>query len=163
MTFFPPFVAEKILLSFFVVGLPMSIWYMTTSYDYKGGVIALLSFPLVYNYITYFGFYNFLFGSILYCLTMGFWLRYRVQKSLMTPVLLCSLLLAAYYTHLSSVIFLLLSMSILLTSEFLVYSNYKKTKSSDTQMLSLKEQAVVLMIVSLPVLTLLVVYFMNKF
>lgn len=166
MMIFPPFVAEKLLLSLFVVGLPLSVWYMTTSNSYKGGVVALLSFPLVYNYITYFGFYNFLFGTIFYCITMGFWLRYKSERSLKAPILLAGLLLTAYYTHLSSAIFLILSLLTLIAFDscysFLLY--YKSSsRVPGTQMLSLKQQSATLMLASFPVLILLVIYYLNVF
>lgn len=166
MIVFPPFLAEKILLSLFVVGLPMSVWYMTTSVSFRGGVIALFSFPIVYNYITYFGFYNFLFGSLMYCITMGFWLRYRGKKSLKTHILLTLLLLAAYYTHLSSVVFLILSISVLLVfdTSYNFLSSYKNnTGVSNAQTLSLKTQSAIFILAALPVFILLVIYFLNVY
>lgn len=166
MMVFPPFIAEKLLLSLFVVGLPISVWYMTTSYNYKGGVVALLSFPLVYNYITYFGFYNFLFGSLVYCITMGYWLRYRGKRSWSTPVFTALLLLGAYYTHLSSVIFLILSISILLIFEIVqiyVLSTSSAPSLSEVQTISLKEQTALFILASLPVSVLLAIYFLTVY
>jgi len=121
MKVFPPFIAEKILLSLFVVGLPWSIWYMTTSKDREQGTVALLSFPLVYNYITYFGFYNFLFGALLFCLTLGYWLRFRSSSNhvRLHYFHLSVLLTAAYFTHISSIAFILLSIAVLFAVEIL--------------------------------------------
>jgi len=120
MTFFPPFVAEKILLSFLVVGLPYAVRYMTTSLDPRGGVVALLAFPITFNYITYFGFYNFLFGLIAYCLFIGYWIRRRGVLSSKNILAISIIMLGAYFVHLSSVIFITVTVMAILVGETIV-------------------------------------------
>ncbi len=155
MSVFPPFIAEKILLTILAVGLPWSVWYMTTSQNRAHGIVALLAFPVVYNYITYFGFYNFLFGALFFCITLGFWLRYKASpdRHQLHYFLLSLLLLAAYFTHISSIAFILLSVTILLASEIFQYQlggKYRADKVSEKDKLALNRQALFFLLASLP-------------
>ena len=121
ISFVPPFIAEKLVVSIFAVGLPWSVWYMTTYRNQLHGVVALLSFPLVYNYITFFGFYNFLFGTIFFCLVLGYWLRYRAvpDRPIFHGFNLSLLLVLAYFTHISSIVFTVMSICLLLAVEII--------------------------------------------
>jgi len=162
MTLFPPFVSEKILLSIFVVGLPYAIRYMTTSLDPKGGVVALLSFPIAFNYITYFGFYNFLFGIIAYCLFIGYWMRHRHLFTGGNIFTLSMIMLGAYFVHLSSVIFIFVSVAVLLSCELVILATSEKvskTAMTNGERTLFLKSAQLFLVSSVPVIALVTYYY----
>jgi len=165
MNVFEPFTSEKILLSLFVVGLPLSVRYLVGSLDRKAEFFALLSFPIVFNYILFFGFYNFLFGTIFYCISIGFWIRHSNEISIKNSFYLFLLVTGSYFTHLSSAIFVVLSLAILIVGEFLVllFSGekvifWKKT----TDISKVFAKGGILTVASLPVVFLIASYFLER-
>ena len=96
----PPLLAEKILLSGYIVLLPLALRYAVRAAAPEAGVIAFLGFPLIYNFPLHMGFYNFSFGMVFFLIAFGFWLKHSEKVSL--PVFLGYLFLSLllYFTHL---------------------------------------------------------------
>ena len=59
-----PVTAEKIVVSLYVLGLPLSTRYLLTGRRAGAGWLAWLALPLVYNDFLHRGFYNFLLGIV---------------------------------------------------------------------------------------------------
>ena len=58
LQFFSPALAEKILLSAYVILLPISVRYAIKQVNPQSQYLALLAFPFIYNRVFQMGFYN---------------------------------------------------------------------------------------------------------
>jgi len=76
-TFLPSFIAEKIVLLIYVVGLPVGIRYLFNSIGIKNTYLIYFIFPFTYSYLFYFGFFNFNIGVVLFLFGIGLWIRKR--------------------------------------------------------------------------------------
>src|SRR5262249_43399899 len=102
MTLFPPETAERILLSSYIVLLPVSIWWAMTSIRGSQPGLAFLGFPFIYNFAFHFGFYNYFFSLAVYFLFFGFWIRHNSNWTAGRAVLLGILSILLYGCHLIS-------------------------------------------------------------
>ena len=98
-SFAPLLLVEKLLLSLYVVGLPLASLYACRL---SGGAAwaAYLAFPLIYTLPLYMGFYNLCFGLPLFVLTLGYYAAYAKAPSLRRGAVLSGTLLALYFVHL---------------------------------------------------------------
>ena len=81
-TFLPAFISEKIVLLFYVVGLPLSIRYLFNSIGIKSKYAIYLIFPFTYSYLFYFGFFNFNIGVVLFFYGIGLWIKLRKERTI---------------------------------------------------------------------------------
>ncbi len=103
MQVFPPLTAEKILLSGYVVLLPLALRYAVRAAAPEASAMAFLGFPLIYNYPLHLGFYNFSFGMAFFLFAFGFWLKHSQRASVGVFLGHVFLSLAAYACHLFTV------------------------------------------------------------
>lgn len=91
--------AEKILLTAYVLLLPLSVRYALKSIDRRAAFLSVLSFPFLYNFLFQMGFFNFCFSLAAFFFSLGFWLRHQER---MTPArigILALLILWVYFCH----------------------------------------------------------------
>src|SRR5262249_32463509 len=74
---FSPGVAEKVLVSLYVLLFLAAARFFAGSVDPERRWLAFLAFPFVYNWSFHFGFYNFCFSLAFYLLALGCWWRRR--------------------------------------------------------------------------------------
>ena len=98
----PPLLAEKILLSGYVVLLPLSIFYALRSLKKSAGWLAVLSFPFIYSLPLYFGMYNFCYSLIAFFLVIGYWAKHRTRLGFKHGGTLAILAMLVYSCHLFS-------------------------------------------------------------
>ncbi len=91
--------AEKAVLTAYVLLLPLSARYALRSIDPRSGFLAVLAFPFVYNYLFNMGFFNFCWSLAAFLFTVGFWLRYAGRMGLGRTVVLALLVLWVYFCH----------------------------------------------------------------
>lgn len=77
MEVFPPYSAEKILLTAYALLLPLSVRWAVQQINPRASYLAFLSFPFVYNHVFQMGFYNFSFSVVGCFLLIGYYLRWR--------------------------------------------------------------------------------------
>lgn len=99
MYLFPPLVAEKILLSGYIVLLPISVRYALRSVNPRGGFLAILSFPFVNNHLLHMGFYNFALSLPVFFLLLGAWIRRQARPGLKSGIAPTALALLLYFCH----------------------------------------------------------------
>lgn len=92
-------VAEKVLLSAYVVLLPLSAWYSLGALRPGSRFLAFLSFPFIYNFLLNMGFYNFSFSLPAFLFSVGFWLRHRGRLGIGHTAILALLVLWTYFCH----------------------------------------------------------------
>ena len=103
MQVFPPLTAEKLLLSGYVVLLPLALRYAVRAAAPEASALSFIAFPLVYHYPLHLGFYNFSFGMAFFLFAFGFWLKHSDKTSLAVFLGHLLLSLAAYACHLFTV------------------------------------------------------------
>ncbi len=102
MTAVSPVAAEKLLISLFIVGLPLSVRYAARAIHRDGGWVAVLSLPFIYGLPLHKGLYNFLLSWPLMFMMIGFWLRRRQTMNWRGMLGLAALALLTYFSHLIS-------------------------------------------------------------
>jgi len=80
--FFPSFIAEKVVILFYIIGLPLSIRYLFNKLKINNRYLIYLIFPFIYSYLFYYGFYNFNIGQVLFFFGIGLWIELRKNRSL---------------------------------------------------------------------------------
>ncbi|MDA1190606.1 MAG: hypothetical protein O3A46_02855, partial [Candidatus Poribacteria bacterium] len=102
--FLPILIAEKLVLTGYVVLLPLSVRYALRAIRADAGLVAFLIFPFVPNYLYHMGFYNFMWSLPLYFFVFGYWLKHRERFGLRETVVMTFLALALYFCHLVSLV-----------------------------------------------------------
>lgn len=115
-----PFVAEKVFLSLYIISLPAAVRYAVGAIDPKVKAISVLSIPLAYNFLLNFGFYNFIFGAVIFCITVGYWYRHRSAPGTAVFLVLAALSLLAFFTHLSSIALIVMAVALFSGGEAVV-------------------------------------------
>src|ERR1700704_1494653 len=102
MIFTSPLVAEKILLSLYILLLPISVRFVLGLIQPHARFLSILSFPLIYSVPLHAGLYNFCCSLPVFFFTLGYWIKYRGAFSLGNAINLGLLLLILYFCHLIS-------------------------------------------------------------
>ncbi|HEY0512868.1 MAG TPA: hypothetical protein VGH73_13245 [Thermoanaerobaculia bacterium] len=96
-------VAEKILLTAYVVLFPLSVRYAARAIDRRAGFLAVLCFPFIYNFTFHMGFFNFCFSLPALFFALGYWLKSGLKHpERMGPLRIAGLallLLWVYFCH----------------------------------------------------------------
>lgn len=132
----PPLIAEKLLLTGYVIFMALSILYFINSEENKRIPLAFIGFPFIYNYLFLMGFYNFSLGLALFLLTIGYWWRHFNSFQVKDAFVLGSILVLLYFCHPFPLFLSLFSIGLMsILSLFPRFSNWKKTLLSFFSML----------------------------
>lgn len=101
---FPVPAAEKILLSAFVVLLPLSMRYAVRAVEPDNGFLAVLALPFTFNFLLSMGFYNFCFSLVAFLFALGWWLKHRERFGPFQAAVLAALALWVYFCHAVSLV-----------------------------------------------------------
>ena len=98
--FLPPLVAEKTLLSIYLVLFPVLARYALSSIGRRVEWLALLILPVTANFYLHEGLYNYCFSLAFFFVVVGYWLRHG--RHLTARQALCFSLLTGllYFSHL---------------------------------------------------------------
>jgi hypothetical protein len=91
--------AEKVLVSAYVLLLPLSVRYALRAIDPRSTFLAVLAFPFTYNFLFQMGFFNFCFSLAAFFFTVGFWLKRPENRSPLRIAGLALLVLWVYFCH----------------------------------------------------------------
>ncbi len=100
----PPVLAEKLLLSLYIILLPLGLRYAARSIRPKSSWIGFLAFPMIYSFLLGQGFYNFCLSLPAFLFTVGYWFRYRDKMDLKRGLALGGLSILLYSCHLFSLV-----------------------------------------------------------
>jgi hypothetical protein len=113
-TWWPPAVAEKLLVSGYALAFATAARYAAESVRPGNGWVAHLALPLIFTFSVHMGFYNFILSFPLYFLLIGYYWRHRDGHRTGTLTLM---LLAVYVLHPLAWLFAVLSLTtIVITS-----------------------------------------------
>jgi hypothetical protein len=96
----PPLVAEKLLVSLYVVGFAGRFRYFVGGFGERSRPLSWLAFLFVYNRCLWLGFYNFCLSLVLVWIIWGYCVRRRGAFGLPQTAVLMLLFVTAYFTHL---------------------------------------------------------------
>ena len=103
----PAIVVEKAFVALYVLGFAYAFRYVCKQLSPGLPIASYLGFPLIYSFILFLGFYNFLIGTVISLVAIGFVVRnvdsMRMSRKFI-PYLL--LVLLCYYSHLFAYLFL---------------------------------------------------------
>lgn len=164
MLIVPPLVAEKILLSGYVILLPISIRYALHAIRKDAVFLSLLAFPFIYNCLLHMGFYNFSYSMPMFFFVVGYWLKYQNRFTLGKIVTLSLLSLLLYFCHLFSLVTAYVAITLLT-----IWLTVLETQQSRQQQFNLRVigqafliRALVPLCAFLPTLILVVMFLSRK-
>ncbi|QDU36076.1 hypothetical protein Mal4_03590 [Maioricimonas rarisocia] len=96
----PTLWAQKLALSVYVIGLPLSIFYFLGAAAPKQRWLGFFSFLMIHTYCFYRGYHNFSLSIPLYFATLGCWLRALDRPSGVRYVVTLVLVSLTYLSHL---------------------------------------------------------------
>jgi hypothetical protein len=96
----PPLIAEKVLVSLYVLGFAWAARYFLTGLGGAGRLLASAALLFVYSRCFWLGFYNFCLSLVLYWTILGYVVRRREGLGLRDALVLAPLFLLAYFSHL---------------------------------------------------------------
>jgi hypothetical protein len=97
----PPLVAEKLLVSLYVLGFAGAFRYFLGAFGERCRPLSLVGLLFVYNRCFWLGFWNYCLSLILFWVILGYCLRRRGTLHLPQAALLMLLFTADYFTHLA--------------------------------------------------------------
>ncbi|HEY2292041.1 MAG TPA: hypothetical protein VGM86_15180 [Thermoanaerobaculia bacterium] len=109
----PPRIAEKLLVSGYVLLFLGSAWYLAGAVRPGERWLALLAFPFAWHQLFQFGFYNFAISVALFQIALGFWWRHRERPGLRFAVEINLLLWLCYFSHILSLALALAGIAVL--------------------------------------------------
>ena len=126
MFIFPAWLAEKLLLSSYIIGLALSFRYFAKSVNPSGSLLYLIIFPLGFNSLFLMGYYNFCIAFIPFFLVLGYIKRHENHLGIKEILWIALLFLGIYISH--AVVFVFTGLVIMLQMTILTgFSNGSAT------------------------------------
>jgi hypothetical protein len=105
-------VAEKILLSAYVILLPLAVRWAVTGVASENASLALLALPFTFNFLLNMGFYNFSVSLAAFFVALGWWLRHRDRFGPWAALVFAALSIWVYFSHVVSLVALLATVGV---------------------------------------------------
>lgn len=102
ISFVPALTAEKIILTAYILLLPISVRYAVNSINPKNRFVSFLILPFIYNYTFHMGFYSFIFSLSGFFFLIGFWFKHREKPTFSSTFILALIALTTYLFHIVS-------------------------------------------------------------
>ncbi len=100
LALFPPLIAEKLLVTLYVLGFAGGFRYFLSSFGPRCRPLSWMGLLFVYNRCFWMGFYNCCLSLVLFWFIVGLCVRSRGTLSLPRTALLAVLFTLAFFTHL---------------------------------------------------------------
>lgn len=127
--FFPAVVAEKVLVLFYLIGLPYAFRYLISTISPKTVLLSYFIFPFTYSFLFLLGFYNFSLALVFLFFALGYWIKIQRKDFTAARVFIVFLLmLVTFFSH----VFIFASLLFLLTAYTLftgVFQNLNEGRS----------------------------------
>lgn len=111
----PPLIAEKILLSIYVILFGLATRYALGAARRDTRFVALLALVFVWSYSVHMGFYNFSLSVPMYLFVVGFWLRREGRLGRHQTIQLAVLLLLLFFAHFVSLLMAWITIGVMIT------------------------------------------------
>jgi hypothetical protein len=130
--FLPSFIAEKIVLLIYLLGLPLSIRHLFKTTGITNYYLIYLIFPFTYSYLFYYGFYNFNIGLVVFFFGLSYWSKYHDHFSLINVLILMLISTLICLSHIFVFAIFILVIFILNFGHFKLFFRQNKTERIDT-------------------------------
>jgi hypothetical protein len=104
--------AEKILLSAYVILLPLAVRYAVAGVAAENAFLAVLALPFTFNFLLNMGFYNFSVSLVAFFFALGWWLRHRERFGPRAALVFGGLSIWVYFCHVVSLVALLAAVGV---------------------------------------------------
>lgn len=155
--FFSGAVSDKIFLLSYGVLFPFSFRYLIKQIAPKNILLTYLILPFTYTFVFTMGFYNFCFSLVFLFLILGYFIRYHNSLTWKRKIILSTLLLLCYFSHLFSFL-----SAVLILPLFLLFNFHKPDFSFVKHLKICIKRCFVLCYCSATPLFLTVLYFYNR-
>lgn len=98
-SFFPMLIAEKLILSLYVIMLPVAMLFAIRQLRTGNLHAVFLAFPLIYSYIFQLGFYNYCLGLIFFLFAIGLYVNFTRIPTIKNSLILSIALFITYFLH----------------------------------------------------------------
>jgi hypothetical protein len=98
LNFFPPFIAEKLFITFLVISLPLSFRFAIRTINSENLYLSVFVFIFTNSFFLSFGFYNFQWSLVFFNIFLGMYLK-STETGLKQSIRLAFLFLLIYFTH----------------------------------------------------------------
>lgn len=119
MLVFDPALSEKLLVAGYIIALPAALAYAVRATHRSNTWLAFFAFPLTFTFAFNYGFYDFSYSVVGFLVVAGYTLRHRGQLGPGRAIVLASLLVLTYFTHVVGCLEALLFVGIVLGYEHL--------------------------------------------
>ena len=155
LVFFKPLIAEKLFITLLIIALPISFRFVIKTINPQAVFLSSFAFILSNSFFLIYGFYNFQWSLVFFCLFLGYYIRSYNTLSVKQSLVLCILCLVNFITHPVA----LLQIFFILTLDFLIISyTYLKFKNSTTYIKRLTKLACI----GIPSFILFIMFFFNQ-
>jgi hypothetical protein len=129
--FLAAFIAEKLLLLLYMIGLPLSFRGLINTISPRNKLFSYLIFPFTYSYVFFLGFYNFSISIVFLLITINYWMKQEYNPfKIQNILILFTLITLIYFSHIFvfGITIFLIALHILLkaTNEIIANSNQIK-------------------------------------
>jgi len=114
----PPLIAEKILLTAYVILMAVSMLYFLNAVESGRMSLVFIGFPFIYNFLLLMGFYNFMLGVGMFMLAVGYWWKHFDAFGVRNMAVLSLLLVVLYFCHLVPLALAMFSIAVIAIVSF---------------------------------------------
>jgi hypothetical protein len=153
----PAWMAEKILLFFYLIGLTISFRLLIKQLCPTNNYLSFIIFPFAYSYLFHLGFYNFSLSFIFLFYTLYYWFKHKDLLSLGNYTILFVLITLTYFSNIVTYCFLGLCLGLFL----IVYEISAFSENKDLTLLvkKLSKRLILLFTISIPSLILFAIFY----
>lgn len=161
--FLPAFLAEKILLLIYFVGLPYSFRRLIITINPKAVFVSYFIFPFTYSFLFLLGFYNFSLALIFLFIILNFWLKNEDKNMNVRQMIVLFLLLTlTYFSHVFIFVLSLLILGLRVVFTTLIKFIYNSEKSTSEIISVFIKKSGFILIAALVPITLFLIYYFNQ-
>ena len=155
----PAWLAEKVLLILYVSGMAFSFRYLIKELSPANTYFSILVFPFIYSFLFHLGFYNFCISFSLFFVTIGYWLRIHSSERFRVYLPLFFFITLTYFSNVLTYVFLGITLGLYII--WLTWHKYRENHDISGAVRTGGRKLLYLLLVSLPSLVLLVIFYTN--
>jgi hypothetical protein len=161
--FLPAFIAEKILLLFYLIGLPLAFRALVKTISPNNHALAsYLIFPFTYSFVFFLGFYNFSLAILFMFISINYWLKMENKKTSVKTALILFLLIAlTYFSHILVFAILLFTIGLQIIFKAIIRLANQENTFKEQFIESIKKAGFLILSAFIP-LVLFIQYFLSR-
>ena len=97
--FLPGYLGEKLLMLFYLIGLPYAFRYFIRSIRPDGTYLACFIFPFTYSFMFFYGFFNFHIALVFFLISLTYLKKFYQHTSVSYSIIFIILITFVYLSH----------------------------------------------------------------